>query len=124
MYDKTITLYNRSHNANGDTWYPTVLTGVNLIMDKALNVQRYGENNENSASLHVKYTLGAGNNSRGGGKKYKEPKAWAEIASEDIDEYISFKTGNDGDFFIVGDHGLEVIDDNSFTSGFLNYAKK
>lgn len=124
MYDETITLFNRYHSNAGDTWYPTVIRGVNLTIDKASIVARYGENNENSAALHIKYQRDIDNDISIAGKKYREPKVWADLLNDDLGGYITFKTGNEGDFFITGDYGLEVIEDNAYTNGFLSYCRK
>lgn len=122
MYDKTITLFNRLHSAAGDTWFPTVLKGVNLIIDKASIVAKYGETNESSASLHVKFDKDAEGNIIVADKPCLLPKAWNEVLHEQLPNYITFKSGNDGDFFIEGEHDWGVIDDNDYTDGFLNYA--
>ena len=49
MYEKTITVFNRYKSRFGDTWHPTVITNVNLIVDRASIFAKYGENATDNA---------------------------------------------------------------------------
>lgn len=41
MYDKTITVFNKYVNQKDEIfWYPTVIKGVQLIVDKSANIER------------------------------------------------------------------------------------
>ena len=55
MYKDTITLFNRKEGNEGDTWYPTVLRNVNLNMDRAAILAKYGAESADSAVLHIRY---------------------------------------------------------------------
>ena len=55
MYNDTITLFNRKESRSGDTWYPTVIHGVHLNMDKSAILAKYGAEAQDSASLHIRY---------------------------------------------------------------------
>ena len=58
MYKDTVTLFNRYVDSMGNTmWFPHVLTGVNLVIDRAVIVSKYGEESNDNAVLNIKYTL-------------------------------------------------------------------
>ena len=43
MYDKTITVFNKYVNQKDEIfWYPTVIKGVQLIVDKSANIEKTG----------------------------------------------------------------------------------
>ena len=56
MYKDTITLFNRKEGDAGDTWYPTVLRNVQLNMDRAAIMAKYGAESADNAVLHVRYS--------------------------------------------------------------------
>lgn len=112
MYRDTVTLFNRGE----DVWYAHVLENVDLNADRAVLIGRYGENCEDRAVLHVKLD-GRG---RVGGLPYLEPKAWE--SAQTPSGAVTFRSGNDFDFFVVGAwDGGSVIDDTAYTEGFYNY---
>lgn len=55
MYKDVVTVFNEQRSRNGSVWYPTVLTGVNLNMDRGAVVARYGEQSQDNAILNVRY---------------------------------------------------------------------
>ena len=116
MYKDTITLFNRYVDSMGNTmWFPHVLTGVNLNVDRSVIVNKYGEQSKDNAVLNVKYHVGdyavmVGN------KPYLPPKEWKKQVNDDLPKSITFKSGNDFDFFMVGDYGSEeMIEDKKGT---------
>lgn len=121
MYDKTITVFNRYVDSFGDiTWYPTVLHGVNLLMDKAAIVAKYGAESQDKAVLNVRFE-----NVNGsivvGGKPYLPPKAWENQTNDLLPSTITFTDGKDFDFFILGDYGsTDPILDRDYRNGFYN----
>lgn len=120
MYNDTITLFNRASDASGDVFYPTVLHGVDLNMDKAAIIAKYGEQSADNARLHIKYDVQDGV-VKVGGKTYLSPKAWK--AEEDYLNTLTFNSGNEFDFFAVGEwEDTEPIHDNDYLDGFYNYA--
>ena len=56
MYKDTITLFNRLRGREGDTWYPTILRGVNLNIDKGAIAEKYGSDTQDNAVLNVRFT--------------------------------------------------------------------
>lgn len=55
MYGDTVTFFCFYHSMLGDMWYPSVLHNVDLNMDKAHIIAKYGEGSADNAILHVKY---------------------------------------------------------------------
>ena len=121
MYDKTITVFNRYVDSFGNiTWYPTVLHGVNLLVDKAAIVAKYGAESQDKAVLNVRFESVNGNIVIDG-KPYLPPKEWENQTNDLLPSTITFTDGKDFDFFILGDYGsTEPILDNNFRNGFYN----
>lgn len=122
MYDDTITLFNRySSKKLGDTWYPTVIRGVNVNMDRAQIVATQGSDSKDTASIHIKYKKD-GDSIIIADKEYLTPKAWARQLTDDLGDYITFKSGNAFDFVYVGEWlDLNPIPDSDYTEGFYSY---
>lgn len=122
MYRDTITLFNRKKSKEGTTWFPTILKGVDFNADKASILKIYGADATDNAVLHVKYTI-TGGKIVIGNKTYISPKEW--VKTEDL-SVITFTTGNEFDFFYVGEWESEepIADSNYITSkyeGFYDY---
>lgn len=124
MYRDTITLFNR----HGDLWKAAVLTGVDVNADAALMRATYGENNNDRAKLHVAYTMdnvSGVNTVRVGNYIYVHPLEWADMEDVDLDGFITFQTGNDFDFFLVGEwDGADTIDDTEYLDGFFDHMNR
>ena len=73
MYNDTITLFNRYESKLGDTWYPSILHNVNLNMDKASIIAKYGSDSQDNAVLNVQYSL-KDNQKMIGSKPWLPPK--------------------------------------------------
>lgn len=119
MFDKTITIFNRYHSRQGDTWYPHVIHNVQLTMDKASMVAKYGAESKDSASL----IINTSNDMSIDGIAYLPPKKWSQLVNEELGEYITL---NDNalyfDFFIVGEYPDKTpIVDDEYTDGFYNH---
>lgn len=116
MYQDTITLFNRSVDETGSAvWFPHVLTGVNLLYDKAVISSKYGEQSKDNAVLNIRYKRENGDIVIGN-IPYLLPMEW-EKQAEVQHEFITFKAGNEFDFFMLGDYGSQetVIDtDDTF----------
>lgn len=110
MYNDTVTLFNRG---DGE-WYPTVLKGVNLNMDKAAINHQYGEKSADSAILNIPYT----GDKIVAGKPWKPPKEW------DGSDSITFQTGNDFDFFWLGEWTEGTVADADYKGGFYQHMNK
>ena len=104
MYKDTITLFNRKEGDEGDTWYPTVLHNVQLNMDRAAILAKYGAESADSAVLHIRYTQD-GENKIVGAKSWQPPKVWESLLEPA--KSLTFTTGTRFDFFWLGDWGNE-----------------
>lgn len=114
MYNDTVTLFNRYVDSFKNTiWYPHVISGVNLIVDKAVINAKYGEVSKDNAVMNVKYDKVDGVIMIGS-KPYVSPKEWERQVNDDLPKSITFTSGNDFDFFMIGDYGSEepIIDEN------------
>ncbi len=125
MYDKTVTVFNKYTDQNDNIyWYPHVLSGVDLIVDKAANVAKTGLDSADMANLHVKYHIGDGT-VMVGDKPYLPPKEWEKQTNDLLSESITFATG---DFFMQGEYtGTPVLDSDyvdRVNGGFYDYMNK
>ncbi len=93
--NKTVTLFNRSFNAETEeeTYYPTLLEGVDLVETKGANVSKSGMASADAAKLFV--CIDDVN------KTYMEPKAWDALPEDEKKNYITFHSTED--FFVKGD---------------------
>lgn len=124
MYNNTVTVFNKyTDQAKNIYWYPHVLTGVDLITDKAANIAKTGLDGADSANLHVKYTLYDGKKFVNG-KQWLPPKEWASQTNDKLSETLTFASG---DFFIEGEYSEEMASDEDYVtkySGFYDYMNK
>ena len=118
MYNDVITLFNKKPGGRGqpDIWYPTVIEDVDLNIDRAAIMAKYGAESQDSASLHIRYSK----NDKGitvAGKPWMPPKEW-----DGTEDAITFATG---DFFYKGkwEGGIESDEDYS-ADGFYGYMNK
>ena len=93
--NKTVTLFNRSFNAETEeeTYYPTLLEGVDLVETKGANVSKSGMDSADAAKLFV--CIDDVN------KTYMETKAWDALTEDEKKNYITFHSTED--FFVKGD---------------------
>ena len=123
MYKDTVTLFNRYATKDRKiVWYPTVLHGVNLNVDKASIVAKYGSNSQDNAVLNVKYHSGD-DAMMVGDKRYLFPKEWSKQTEDTLVESLTFTTGKEEfDFFYEGEwESDEPILDDDYKSGFYSY---
>ena len=117
MYKDTVTVFNRYVDSFKNTiWYPHVISGVNLIVDKAVIAEKYGKYGDvskDNAVMNVKYDIVDGV-IKIGDKPYLPPKKWERQVNDNLPKSITFTAGNDFDFFMLGDYGSEepIIDEN------------
>ena len=124
MHSDVITFYNRLPGDSGDTWYPTVLYGCNLITDLAAIASKYGTDSNNTAILNVPYKAVLGIPVIEG-KLYRPPKTWTNGRAHD--STITFKDGQLCDFFITGihaDNDLTPVSDDAYPDGFYQYMRE
>ena len=62
LYKDTVTIFNRVRDAYGEDvlWYPTVIEGVHLIIDKSSSWTSQGEKSSDNARLHIRYSAKGG----------------------------------------------------------------
>lgn len=124
MYGDTVTLFCRYESRVGSTWYPSILRNVNLDMDKAAIVAKYGADINDNATLNVQYSLDDDGNIIVGGKKWLPPKEWDNQPNDDYANTITFTDGTAFDFFWRGEWPDEspIKDtDYSMDGGFYNW---
>ena len=114
MYNDTVTVFNRYVDSLKNTiWHPHVLSGVNLIVDKAVITAKYGEVSKDNAVMNVKYRFVDGIITIGD-KPYLPPKEWENQTNDKLSESITFSNeSTEFDFFMLGDYGSKepIIDE-------------
>lgn len=121
MYLDTITLFNRYESRLGDMWYPTVVHGVNLNIDRAAIMAKYGTESKDKAMLNIRYAT-VERKRYVDGKPYLPPKEWENQTNDKLADSLTFSSGNASSFFMVGDYGQSgpILDDD-FADGFYNH---
>lgn len=119
MYQRTVTLFNR----RGTSWIPTVLHGVDLNVDRAAIVERFGADARDRAVLHVRCRKN-GDSITVEGKSWIPPIAYRKQNAECT---MTFTEGNeDFDFFYAGEFGNgSPISDTAYgIDGFYDYMRR
>lgn len=118
MYQDKITLFNLYKSRLGDMWFPTVIHGVNLQIDKAAIVSRYGSQSNDNAILNIHYDVVDGV-VYVDGKPYYPPKEWEVQTNDKLAETVTFESG---DFFMIGEYeNTQPIKNDDYAEGFYNY---
>lgn len=121
MYSDKVTIFNRYESRLGDMWYPTVIDGANLLVDKAAIIAKYGAESKDNAVLNIRYQMVEGKVMLAD-KPYLPPKEWERQTNDLLPKSITFTSGTDFDFFMLGEyHATEPIKDDDFDDGFYNY---
>ena len=107
MYKDTVTLFNRV----GTKWKVHVLRNVDLNVDRMSILATYGESSGDSAKLHIK-----DKNGYVCGLKYVEPTRYTGAVGT-----VTFRSGEDFDFFTKGEYSTAEVDDTAYIDGFYNY---
>ena len=121
VYRDTITLFNRKSGGRGqgDTWLPTVIENVNLTVDRAAIMAKYGQESQDSAVLHIRYEKD-GDQIMVAGKPWSNPKEW-----DGTEDAITFASGNGFDFFWEGRWDGSIVTDEQYgDEGFYNYMNR
>lgn len=122
MYKDTITLFNRKpgERGQGNTWYPTIIKNVDLNIDRAAILAKYGAESQDNAVLHIRYQTD-GKDVLVAEKPWMPPKAW-----DKTEDSITFTSGNDFDFFWLGEWAGGIVSDSDYSSdiGFYNYMNR
>lgn len=125
MYQDAITLFNRKpgERGQGDTWMPTVIKGVNLNIDRAAILAKYGTESQDNAMLHIKYQKKNGEIiivcDPETEKPWMPPKAWDKT----IDS-LTFASGTNFDFFWAGEWNGGIVTDAEYSGGFYDYMNR
>ena len=108
FYNKTVTVYNRTVEGlmEKETWYPTVLKDIRLLITKGENVSKSGMESADSAKLFIKTDKLS--------KEYKKPLEWQNLSAEDKAKTFTLTSGVD--FFVEGDTTAEVPTESDFFS--------
>ena len=122
MYNDTVTLFNRYARRDGGVWYPTVLHGVDLNVDKAAILAKYGPESNDTARLHVKYRTENGS-VYVGEKLWLPPKEWDRQTNDVMADSLTFSSdGVDFDFIWVGEWTDGIVNEADYgIDGFYNY---
>ena len=122
MFTDTITVFNSYVDSlKNVTWYPTVIHGVNLLIDKAAIVAKYGAESKDNALLNIHYKT-VDVEIMVDGKPYLPPKEWERQTNDKLAESITFASGVDFDFFMLGEYPTtEPISDDDYIDGFYDY---
>lgn len=110
MYNDTVTIFNAYEDKKQaiNRWYPTVLEGVELQINRGMTVTTDGNANDNTASLHIRNDL----------DKYLNPVAFKK--AEDRENHFTL---GQKDFFVEGELDLIVIEEDDYPNGFFEYIK-
>ena len=125
MYSDVITVFNSYEDSfKNVTWYPTVIHGVNLLIDKAAIVAKYGAESKDNALLNIHYQTVDGQ-IMVDGKPYFPPKEWERQTNDKLPETITFASGTGFDFFMLGEYPeIKPILDEEYRNGFFEEVKK
>lgn len=125
MFADTITVFNSYEDGlKNVTWYPTVIHGVNLLIDKAAIVAKYGAESKDNALLNIHYQTVDGQ-IMVDGKPYFPPKEWERQTNDKLADSITFASGTDFDFFMLGEYPeIKPINDEDFKNGLFETLKK
>lgn len=126
MYQNTITLFNRKSGDRGqpDTWYPTVIRNVNLNIDRAAILAKYGPETNDTAMLAIRFKPSAGEAlidcGNGVQKPWMPPKSWDRTVDS-----LTFSGGSDFDFFWQGEWVDGIVKDSDYgDEGFYNHMNR
>lgn len=126
MYQDTITLFNRKPGDRGkpDTWYPTVIRNVNLNIDRAAILAKYGAESQDNASLLIHYQKKNGEVyipcDAETEKQWMPPKKW-----DKTEDSLTFTAGTNFDFFWKGEWTGGIVSDSDYGGeGFYNYMNR
>lgn len=124
MYTDKITLFNHHKSGTVDMWYPSILHNVNLNMDKAAIIAKYGAESKDNAVLGVKYHIVDGNKMVGD-KIWLPPREWQKQDEESLALTLTFTSGQQFDFFMLEEYeNMSPISDGDYKDGFFNYMNK
>ena len=123
MYSDKITLFNFYRSSLGDMWYPHVIENVNLVIDKAAIIAKYGLESKDNAILNIRFQKEKGQ-IMVAGQSYLPPLEWERQTNDKLADSITFASGSEFDFFMVGEFTeLNPILDEDY-DGLFNHVKE
>lgn len=126
MYRDTVTLFCQYKDQQKNiTWYPSVLHNVNLNIDKAAIIAKYGAESKDNAVLNVRYKKN-GTDIYVGNKIWLPPKEWDSQTNDLLPSSLTFTSGQEFDFFYAGEwKDEEPVNDADYgIDGFYNYMNR
>ena len=125
MYSDVITVFNSYEDSfKNVTWYPSVIRGVNLLIDKSAIVAKYGAESKDNAILNIHFDT-VNEQIMVDGKNYLPPKEWERQTNNKLADSITFASGTDFDFFMLGEYPMQgTINDDDYRNGFFEEVKK
>ena len=120
FYNKTVTVWNRYVDGiwEKETWLPTVIGNVRLLVSRGNNIQNSGNSAADSARLHISNEMSIP------AKPYLPAEAWGALPLDEKKKYFTLDSGNES-FFIEGDMSsvnADVYDDGVFKCMKENYS--
>ena len=110
LYKQTVTVFNRKIVGEKTYWYPVIIPNVHLIVDRSIIISTYGEQAQDNAKLHIRYTPN-GNGAivavSGGTRSYMQPKVFRASGVQGMN--ITFAFGDDFDFILSGEYSEEIL---------------
>ncbi|MCI8669210.1 MAG: hypothetical protein HFI34_06795 [Lachnospiraceae bacterium] len=118
MFNDTVTVFNFQEDKTKGTriWHSTVLTGVEVQINKGSNIRTSGLESADSVSLHIPLTK-ANKECYADGIQYLKQKAWFALE----DKTGAFTLNPAKDFFVLGDYGTKEFRDDDYNHGLLEY---
>lgn len=107
-------------------WYPTIIRNVDLNIDRAAIIAKFGADAKDAARLHIRYEMKDGEKIIAE-KRYLLPKEWENQTNDLLETSLTFTDGQNFDFFYVGEwkNKLPVMDEDYDSSlGFYSYMNK
>ena len=127
MYSDVITVFNSYEDSfKNVTWYPSVIKGVNLLIDKSAIVAKYGAESKDNAILNIHFDT-VDKQIMVDGKTYLPPKEWERQTNDKLADSITFAGSTDFDFFMLGEYSTTepILDDyDNYRNGFFEEMKK
>lgn len=116
FYADTVTIWNKYVDGlwEKETWIPTLVENVRLLVSRGNNIQNSGNSSADSARLHISDIE---SNPK---KPYKTPAEWNALLPEEKSKFFTLESEN-GSFFAEGD---STAVDASAHENFFEFMKK
>lgn len=118
FYNKTVTIWNKDVDGiwEKESWLPTVIENVRLLVSRGNNIQNSGNAAADSARLHISDEISVP------AKPYLPRTEWEKLPLEEKSRYFTLGSENDS-FFVEGNTSLleAAAQDNFFAYVKANY---